>query len=562
MNLVVSFIDLIEDKEALCYTLQQEKNKLEENIKTLEKDLKYLEDENNKILSLENTKTKLEKDNASLKEDLKNYKQGNESLRKQIEEEQLEAEELKEEIDALKKREPELISRIKNIKENTFKPIKGKFSVIEQTIIKTEGRVSNLNKILKIVIKKINQAREKSKKEKSPNINIAQRDKEEEDKAETKEDNQKEKQDLTLGNIKGSRNEFESSKKEVHDQIASELKVIKERYKEVNELRYKEKLELMEKIEDCNKIIKIILNVIVRLKESTNSNVDKLKDVIHQLRIEAEKKAMIIEYSYTEKTGTEDKKEQSSSTEVDITKEERQKSILDIQSIIGKFIGDFELLMNKAQNILADEVKVTKEVVINQFKRICQLIYQRELKLVNEIKDSYEMAKEKLSIIVDVEDKVNKLESLMIKLRSEVSKKALSKGMCNIELIDGIYSHEIFRTGILKDVTKGNIYETKFIKLASEICCFCLKGKARHKAICLYHSKCNKCLIKTKKDCILCQVFEFKPLDFACDYCKSIVTLPDINILTCMHKKCNYCLKEATCKICKGMRLKLSVRVL
>jgi len=128
-----------------------------------------------------------------------------------------------------------------------------------------------------------------------------------------------------------------------------------------------------------------------------------------------------------------------------------------------------------------------------------------------------------------------------------------------IQLID---PHEIFITGILKNVTKENLYEKRSIKLLSEICCFCLKGKARQKAICLYHSRCYTCSNKTKKDCILCKAFEFKPLDFACDYCKNIVSLSDINILTCMHKKCNYCIKTGACNTCKATRNKWIVRVL
>jgi len=451
--------------------MQEEKSKVDDNIKILEKDLKDLKDENekvkresedlnNEILSLENTKTKLEKDNASLKEDLKNYKQGNKSLKKQIEEEQSKAEKLKKEIHTFKKREAELTSCIKNVKENPFKLIEDKLSVIKQIIIKTEERVINLDKRFKSVIETISEAKDNSKKEQSPSKQIDI----------TKEDNQK----------------------------------------------------------------------------------------------------------------------------------ERQKFILDIQSIIG----EFELLKNKTQDLLANEVKATREVVITQFKGICQLIYQRELRLVKEIEGSYETAKEKLSTAIKVGNsitsKLNKLKPLMIKLKYEVPRRVVakdyvaidiieeykkednkspvaeskgklvreenkakeSKGICNIQLVDAIYPHEIFISGILKDVTKENLYEIKFIKLASQICCFCLKEKARQKAVCLYHSRCNKCLIKTKKDCILCQAFGFKPLDFACDHCKSIVSLPEMDISTCMHKKCNYCTKTGICKICNGMRPKLSVRVL
>jgi len=439
-----------------CNKLKEEKSKVDDNIKILEKDLKDLKDENekvkresedlnNKILSLENTKTKLEEDNPLLKVGLKNYKQGNESLKKQIEEEQSKAEELKKEINALEKREAELTNCIKNVKENLFKLIEDKFSVIKQIIIKTDERVINLDKKLKSVIETRSEAKDNSEREQSPSKQIDI----------TKEDNQK----------------------------------------------------------------------------------------------------------------------------------ERQKFILHIQSIIG----EFELLKNEAQNLLANKVKVTREVVINQFKGICQLIHQRELRLVKKIEGSYETAKKKLSTLINMEDKVtskvNDLKYLMTKLKSEASRRTVtedymtidiiapvpgyedikindSKDICNIELIDPIHPHEIFRTGILKDVTKENLYETKFIKLASEICCFCLKEKAEQKAICLYHSKCNKCLIKTKKDCILCQAFVFKPLDFTCDHCKNIASLPDITILSCMHKKCNPCTKTGTCKICNGIRLKLSVRVL
>jgi len=133
-----------------------------------------------------------------------------------------------------------------------------------------------------------------------------------------------------------------------------------------------------------------------------------------------------------------------------------------------------------------------------------------------------------------------------------------------IQLIGAIHPHEIFRTGILKDVTKENIYEAKSIKLLSEICCFCLKGKAEIKAVCIYHSRCYSpaCSNKTKKDCILCEAFGFKPLDVACDNCKTVVSLPNINILTCMHNKCDNCMKTKTCKTCNTPFNKLSVRVL
>jgi len=606
--------------------LKEEKSKVDDSIKTLEKGLKDLKDENekvkresgdlnNKILSLEDTKTKLEEDNPSLKEDLKNYKQGNENLRKQIEEEQSKAEELKKEIDALKKRESELTNRIKNIKENAFKPTEGKFSAIEQTIIKTEESVSNLNKIFKTVIEKINEAKEKSKEEKSPNKSIVQENRKEEDKVETIE----EKQGSPLNNTEGLENEFTSLKNETHNLIASELEAIKERHKKVNELLSQGKLQLIKKIRDFNTIIKTKLSETMKPEESTISNVNRLKDIIHKLKTKPEKKkdnllsVLVIKESVVfqaNKANNEFKKEQSTNGEIDTTnknnKKERQELISNIQRIIKRFKGDFEPLKNKTKDLLVNEVKVTRKVVITQFKEMCQLIHKRELRIVKKIECSYETTKEKLSTIINVGDevtsKVNRLKPLMIKLKPQVSKRNVakdcppininesehkkednkppapepkgkathednkakkSKGICNIQLVGPIYRDEIFISGILKDVTKENLYEKKSIKLLSEICCFCLKGKPRQKAICLYHSRCYSCSNKTKKDCILCQVFEFKPLDFACDNCKNIVSLTDINTLTCMHKKCNYCtMKTGTCNICKAARYKLVVRVL
>jgi len=134
-----------------------------------------------------------------------------------------------------------------------------------------------------------------------------------------------------------------------------------------------------------------------------------------------------------------------------------------------------------------------------------------------------------------------------------------NKDICNIQ---AIYSHEIFLTGTLKNVTKENVYETKSIKLLSEICCFCLTGKAEMEAVCVYHLRCHKCFNKTKRDCKLCKVFGFKPLDFACDNCKSIVSLSDVNILICMYKNCNYCMKTGTSNTSKVTRYELPVRVL
>ena len=61
---------------------------------------------------------------------------------------------------------------------------------------------------------------------------------------------------------------------------------------------------------------------------------------------------------------------------------------------------------------------------------------------------------------------------------------------------------------------------------------------------------------------MLCKAFGFKPLDFACDGCRTIVDLADINILICMHKNCNHCMKTGTCNICKVTRNKPLVRVL
>jgi len=446
-----------------CNTLQQEKNKLEEHIKALEKGLNDLEDEDkrvkreledlsNKILSLEDTKTALEKDNASLKEDLKNYNQENEAL---IEKERSRAEELRKEINTVKKRGPELASCIKNIKENAFKLTEGKFSVIEQIIIKTGQRVIDLDKRFKSVTEKISEAKDKSKEEKSPNIDIAQGNQEEEDKVGIIKDNQKEKQGLPLSNIKQSINEFEASKNEAHDPIASELKAIKEGYKKVNQRLYQGKLELIKKVGDCNKIIETKLIERIELKESTISNLSRLKDVIRKLKIEAEKKAMIVEYLYIEKDGTrnnkeednlspvlvnkvddDSKEEQSPSTEIDITKEEskmgtkeddqeeKEEQRLNTLSIIRKFKDEFEFLKKKTQNLLANEAKVIREVMIKQFKEICELIYKRELKLVKKIEDSYDIGKEKLSTIInmgnEVTSKVNKLKSLMTKAKSKV----------------------------------------------------------------------------------------------------------------------------------------------
>jgi len=375
----------------------------------------------------------------------------------------------------------------------------------------------------------------------------------------------------------------------------TKLKAIKERYKKVNELLSQGRLNLIKKIEDCNKIIKTKLFERMTLKESTIANLGKLKDIIRKLKTKPEKKNVATDCLYKEK------KEQGTNTEIYvITKEDNQKEkqelILNIRSIIMKFKGEFELLKHETQNLLANEVKVTRKIVINQFKGIYQLIYQREQRLVKKIEDSYEIAKKELSAVINVGNsatsKVAELESLIIKLKSKIPNKTVdedyvdidiveteckkspvaehenkvvheeNKGIYNIQLIDPIYSHEIFSTGILKGVTKENVYKTESIKLLSEICCFCLKEEVILKADCVYHSKCYTCLVKTKKDCILCKVFGFKPLDFTCDNCHEIVSLPKINTLTCMHKNCDHCIKTGMCNICKETRNKPLVRVL
>jgi len=182
------------------------------------------------------------------------------------------------------------------------------------------------------------------------------------------------------------------------------------------------------------------------------------------------------------------------------------------------------------------------------------------------LKDQNERIKRELK---DLDTKIRSLEDNKLPIAEhkenvphEENKAKESKGICNIQLIDDMYSHEIFRTGAPKNVTKENVYEKKSINLVSEICCFCLKEEAIMKAVCLYHSRCHTCRNKAKGDCKLCKLFGFKPLDFACDNCKSIVSLSDVNILISIYKNCNSCMKTGTSNTSKVTRYKLPVRVL
>lgn len=118
---------------------------------------------------------------------------------------------------------------------------------------------------------------------------------------------------------------------------------------------------------------------------------------------------------------------------------------------------------------------------------------------------------------------------------------------------------EVFRTGILKSITKANIYEKESVELAKKICCFCLKEGARNSASCVYHSRCYRCLNKSKKDCMLCKAFGFKLLEFKCANCKQVNDLEKMAVMSCLHKRCESCKGTNRCNICCKVRIALMV---
>jgi len=232
----------------------------------------------------------------------------------------------------------------------------------------------------------------------------------------------------------------------------------------------------------------------------------------------------------------------------------------------SKLMENIKTLENDFKNLKDENKRIKRELEDSNTKirslKDTDTRLEKDNASLKENLENYKQENESLKNQIKEED--NKLPIVKHKgnVAHEENKAKKSKGVCNIKLIDDIHSHEIFTTGTLKKVTKENVYEKKSIESLSKICCFCLTGKAEMKAVCVYHSTCKTCFNKAERDCKLCKVSGFKPLDFGCDNCKNIVSLSDINILICMYKNCNYCIKTGTSNTSKVTRYKLPVRVL